>query len=50
MTNETIDALTRRPGERYFTYIKRCRQNEEARQFKLLELERDMGVGEYINR
>lgn len=44
MTNETIDALTRRPGERYFTYIKRCRQNEEARQFKLLELERDINI------
>lgn len=46
MTTETeiIDALTRRPGERYFTYIKRLKNNEEARCTKLLELERDIMI------
>ena len=44
MTNETLDALTRRPGERYFSYIKRIRQNENARYTKLLELERDIRI------
>lgn len=42
MTTETEirDALIRRPGERYFSWIKRLKQNEEARYTKLLELER----------
>jgi hypothetical protein len=41
MTTETeiLDALSRRPGERYFTYIKRLKNNEEARISKLAELE-----------
>ena len=42
MTTETIETLTRRPGERYFSYIKRLKLNEEARFTKLLELERDI--------
>lgn len=44
MTEEksVIDALTRRPGERYFSYIKRCKMIEEARNTKLLELDRDI--------
>jgi hypothetical protein len=44
MTTETeiLDALSRRPGERYFTYIKRLKQNEEARIRKLASLEDNM--------
>jgi predicted 2-oxoglutarate/Fe(II)-dependent dioxygenase YbiX len=44
MTTETeiLDVLTRRPGERYFSWIKRLKQNEEARYTKLLELDRDI--------
>ena len=41
---EMVDALTRIPGERYFSYIKRCKQNEEARFTKMLELERDIRI------
>ena len=41
---EILDAITRRPGERYFTYIKRLKNNEEARCTKLLELERDIMI------
>lgn len=41
---EIRGALTRRPGERYFTYIKRLKQNEEARFTKLMELERDINI------
>lgn len=36
---EILDTLTRRPGERYFSYIKRISQNENARIGKLAELE-----------
>lgn len=39
---EVLDALTRRPGERYFSWIKRLKQNEEARFTKLMELDRDI--------
>lgn len=39
---EILDTLTRRPGERYFSWIKRLKQNEEARYTKLLELDRDI--------
>ena len=34
-----LDAITRRDGERYFTYIKRCKQNEMAKTVKLADLE-----------
>lgn len=30
--------MERQVGERYFTYIKRCKQDESARQNKLAEL------------
>lgn len=33
-----LDAITRRDGERYFTYIKRCKQNEMAKAVKLADL------------
>jgi hypothetical protein len=36
---EVLDAFTRRPGERYFSWIKRLKQNENARIGKLAELE-----------
>ena len=39
---EIRDALTRRPGERYFAYIKRLKQNENARISKLAELYSDI--------
>ena len=39
---EILDAITRRPGERYFTYIKRLKLNEEARIRKLAELEENI--------
>jgi hypothetical protein len=39
---EIIDALTRRPGERYFQYIKRLKNNENARIRKLAALEDEM--------
>lgn len=41
---EIIDSLTRRPGERYFTYIKRLKNNEEARIRKLAALEDNMKI------
>ena len=34
-----LDAITRRDGERYFAYIKRCKQNEIAKTVKLADLE-----------
>jgi hypothetical protein len=42
MKTETIDALTRRDGERYFSYIKRCKQNAEARRLKLNDIADDI--------
>ncbi|MBO5681805.1 MAG: hypothetical protein J6T08_08855 [Lentisphaeria bacterium] len=33
-----LDAITRRQGERYFDYIKRCKQNELAKTVKLADL------------
>lgn len=34
-----LDAITRRQGERYFDYIKRCKQNEMAKTIKLADLQ-----------
>ena len=34
-----LDAITRRDGERYFDYIKRCKQNEMAKTVKLADLQ-----------
>lgn len=33
-----LDAITRKDGERYFTYIKRCKKNEMAKVVKLADL------------
>ena len=39
---EALDAITRRAGERYFSYIKRCKLNEMARTIKLADLKDNM--------
>jgi hypothetical protein len=50
MDNETeeltewLDAMSRRPGERYFTWMKRIKLNEEARCTMLLQLEREIAI------
>ena len=39
---EVLEDLTRRPGERYFSWIKRLKQNENAKISKLAELDSDI--------
>jgi (p)ppGpp synthase/HD superfamily hydrolase len=39
---EAVDALTRREGENYTDFIKRCGQNEMARQVKMADLSDNM--------
>ena len=34
-----LDAITRRQGEQYFDYIRRCKQNEMAKTVKLADLQ-----------
>lgn len=47
-----LDAITRRDGERYFSYIKRCKQNEMAKAVKLADLKHNIGrcVDDLTNR
>lgn len=37
-----LDAITRRQGERYFDYIKRCKQNKMAKTVKLADLQHNI--------
>lgn len=37
-----LDAITRRQGEQYFDYIKRCKQNEIAKIVKLADLQHNI--------
>jgi (p)ppGpp synthase/HD superfamily hydrolase len=38
----TLDAITRREGEKYFDYIARCKQNEMAKTVKLADLQHNI--------
>lgn len=40
-----LDAITRRDGETYFEYITRCRENDFARQVKLIDLRDNLNRG-----
>lgn len=37
-----LDAITRRIGEQYFDYIRRCKQNEMAKTVKLADLQHNI--------
>ena len=37
-----LDAITRRKGEQYFDYIRRCKQNEMAKNVKLADLQHNI--------
>ncbi len=37
-----LDAITRRQGEQYFDYIRRCKQNEMAKTVKLADLQHNI--------
>ena len=37
-----LDAISRRKGEQYFDYIKRCKQNEMAKTVKLADLQHNI--------
>ena len=41
---EAVDALTRREGESYFDFIKRCGRNDIAHQVKCVDLEDNMDL------
>lgn len=41
---DAVDAITRREGESYMQYIKRCAENEIAKAVKILDLEDNMNI------
>lgn len=41
---EAVDAISRRDGESYMTYIKRCALNEIARKVKIADLRDNMDI------
>lgn len=41
---DAVDAITRREGESYMQYIKRCAENDIAKAVKILDLEDNMNI------